>query len=183
MVTGTRQTAEVRREAVLRAAQYEFAEKGYHGASTEAIARRAGISQPYLFRLFGSKKELFVANTERCFRETLEAFNQAAAGRTGEEALKAIGERYMEMLADRTMLLGQMQAYAACDDQEICDAVRRGYGNLFVLVELVSGLPAEALADFFARGMLLNVFAAMNLLESDEEWAQRLLWGCRQGAE
>ena len=61
MSTTTRQTAEVRREAVLEAAAAEFSRKGLHGASTDAIAKAAGISQPYLFRLFGTKKELYFA--------------------------------------------------------------------------------------------------------------------------
>jgi AcrR family transcriptional regulator len=71
MATTTRQTAAERREAVLEAASAEFALRGLHGASTDAIARRAGISQPYLFRLFGSKKELFIAVVDRCYDRTL----------------------------------------------------------------------------------------------------------------
>ena len=63
--TSQRQTAEERREAVLAAATREFAEKGLHGASTDTIARAAGISQPYLFRLFGSKKGLYLATVQR----------------------------------------------------------------------------------------------------------------------
>src|SRR5918912_4628435 len=99
MTTATRQRAEERREAVLDAAQAEFAARGLHGASTEAIAKTAGISQPYVFRLFGTKKKLFMASVERCLRETLEMFHTASAGLTGEEALNAIGERYTELVA------------------------------------------------------------------------------------
>src|SRR5436190_13993969 len=96
--TATRQTAVERRETILDAALIEFAEAGFEGTSTEDIARRAGISQPYLFRLFGTKKELFKATVARCFRETLELFQRAAEGTRGEEALHAIGEAYMELL-------------------------------------------------------------------------------------
>ena len=85
--TTTRQTADERRVAVLAAADVEFALRGLHGASTDAIARRAGISQPYLFRLFGSKKELFLAVNDDCFARTLESFRAAASGKSGEEAL------------------------------------------------------------------------------------------------
>ncbi|MGI8973754.1 MAG: TetR/AcrR family transcriptional regulator, partial [Gaiella sp.] len=70
----TRQTADERREAVLEAARPAFAAGGLHGTSTEDIAEAAGISQPYLFRLFGTKKKLFVANVERCMEETLQTF-------------------------------------------------------------------------------------------------------------
>src|SRR6476646_11183265 len=128
--TVPRLSAAERREAILDAAQIEFAERGWAGTSTEDIARRAGISQPYLFRLFGTKKELFKATVARCFRETLETFQRAAEGKRGEEALHAMGEAYAELLTDRTRLRAQMQAYAACGDVAICDVVRAGYGDI-----------------------------------------------------
>src|SRR5918999_2105542 len=118
--TTARKSAEVRREEILEAAVREFAHGGLHGTSTETIAGRAGISQPYLFRLFGTKKELFLASVRRCFRETLETFQRAAEGKRGEEALRAMGEAYLGLLSDRSRLMAQMQAYATCDDPEIC---------------------------------------------------------------
>src|SRR2546423_13958480 len=131
VATGERKTAEERREAVLAAALEEFAAQGLHGASTDEIARRAGISQPYVFRLFGTKKDLYVAVTARCFRQTLEVFQRAAEGKRGEEALHAIGQAYGQLLAgDRTYLRAQMQAYAACDDPEVCAVVQNGFGDL-----------------------------------------------------
>src|SRR3954453_2573717 len=174
-----RMTAEDRREDVLDAALVAFAAAGYEGTSTEDIARAAGISQPYLFRLFGTKKELFKASVARCFRRTLATFQDAAEGLRGEEALQAIGTRYREvLLEDRTYLRAQMQSYAACDDPEICRVVRDGFGDLVAYVERVSGLPPEEVAGFFAKGMLLNVLAAMNLGAGGEPWAERLLEGC-----
>jgi AcrR family transcriptional regulator len=182
MATTERKTAEERREAVLDAALEEFARRGLDGASTEAIAEKAGISQPYVFRLFGTKKELFKAVIARCFRETLELFQRAAEGKRGPEALDAMGQAYMdELLPDRIRLEGQMQAYSACDDQEICEVVRNGYGDLVAYVERVSDAPPEMITRFFATGMLLNVVAAMGLQDGSEPWAARLLSGCRQG--
>src|SRR3990172_6271095 len=142
MTTATRQTADERREDVLVAAVAEFARAGFHGASTDAIARSAGISQPYLFRLFGSKKELYVASVRRCFRRTLEAMQQAAEGLRGEEALSAMADGYGVLLkSDPTMLQGQLQTYAAAlDDPDIRQAVREGYGDLYTYVERVSGV-------------------------------------------
>ena len=175
----TRLTAAERRDDVLEAALIEFALAGYEGTSTEDIARRAGISQPYLFRLFGTKKELFKASVARCFRRTLAAFQDAAEGLRGEEALHAIGQRYRDqLLSDRTYLRAQMQAYAACDDPEICEVVRAGFGDLVAYVERVSDLAPEQVAQFFATGMLLNTLAAMNLGAGGESWAERLLEGC-----
>src|SRR3954470_20860363 len=113
-MTTTRMNAADRRDAVLDAALIEFAEGGYVGTSTEDIARRAGISQPYLFRLFGTKKELYIASVTRCFRETLELFQRAAEGMRGEHALHADGAAYKEQpQADRVWLGAQMQGYAA----------------------------------------------------------------------
>src|SRR5438874_12957274 len=176
----TRSTAAARRDEVLDAALVEFAERGFEGASTEDIARRAGISQPYVFRLFGTKKELFSAVVARCFRQTLEIFQRAAEGKRGEEALHAMGLAYEELLlSDRNRLRAQMQAYAACDDPELCEVVRNGYGDIFAYVERVSGLSPARVSHFFATGMLINVIASMNLHESAEPWAQRLLAGCK----
>ncbi len=121
--TTTRLSAADRKDSILDAALIEFAEGGYEGTSTEDIARRAGISQPYLFRLFGTKKELYLASVGRCYRDTLELFQRAAEGRRGEEALHAIGQAYMEQLeTNRVWLRAQMQGYAASEDPDI----RRG---------------------------------------------------------
>jgi AcrR family transcriptional regulator len=184
--TATRQTADERRATVLEAARIEFAQHGYHGASTDAIARRAGISQPYLFRLFGSKKALFIAVNDLCFQQTLDLFRAAASGHSGQDALDAIGHAYGELIeSDRTMLQGQLQAYsAAVDDDEVRAAVARGYGRLVDYVEAVSGADTHMLATFFAKGMLMNVLAAMSYSiadESQDTWAARLADGCREG--
>ena len=176
-----RKSKEERREEILEAAVGVFAEKGLHGASTEEIARRSGISQPYVFRLFGTKQELYKAVVARCFRRTLELFQRVSEGKRGEEALHAIGEAYGVLLdSDRTYLNLQMQAYAACDDPEIREVVRAGYGDLFTYVERVSGADQELLATFFAKGMLMNVLASMQLQAPTEPWAIRLLEGCKE---
>jgi AcrR family transcriptional regulator len=175
---GTRQTAGERREAVLVAALEAFARGGLDGTSTEDIADAAGISQPYLFRLFGTKKKLFVATVERCMADTLELFRAAAGDLRGEEALDAMGDAYVAMLlGDRTRLLAQLQAYAACDDPDVREAMRAGYGTLHLFVETVSGLDGAAVASWFAHGMLLNVVAAMDLWGAREPWARRLIEG------
>jgi len=176
-----RKTAEQRRDEILDAAMVEFAERGLHGSSTEEIAKRAGISQPYVFRLFGSKKDLFKAAIARCFRETLETFQRAAEGLRGEEALHAMGAAYQDLLADRNRLRGQMQAYAACDDPELCSVARDGFGDIVAYVERVSGLPPEEVTRFFATGMLMNVMASMDLYARPEDWSDRLLAGCKEG--
>jgi AcrR family transcriptional regulator len=178
-VTTTRLTAAERKDDILDAALVVFAERGFEGASTEDIARRAGISQPYIFRLFGTKKNLFEATINRCFRETLELFQRAAEGLRGEAALHAIGAAYMEQLqSNRTWLRAQMQAYAASEDVDIRAAVRAGYGDLVAYVRRVSGADGPTIWQFFATGMLLNVLAAMHVTDDPEPWMSELLAEC-----
>ncbi len=168
--TRQRMPAAERRELVLEAAVAEFAAHGLAGTSTEDVARRAGISQPYLFRLFPTKKALFLALVEQCFGRVKGAFTEAAGDLTGDEALDAMARAYELLLEDRTLLLMQMQAYAACDDPEIRAATRAGYKKLWEVVERITGLPFQRVVDFFAIGMLMNVAAAMDLPSVDERW-------------
>ena len=192
-----RLTADERREAILAASLVCFADHGARGMSTEAIAKAVGISQPYIFRLFGTKKELVKATIERCMSGTLEMLRTSAAGLTGEEAVAAIGAAYGQRVSDPTYLRAQMQSYVACEDEEIREVVRRGFGELveydfrgqirerLLLVEYVeraTGLPPEKVAQAFAHAMLLNVLAAMHLKDAEEGWAQRLLAGSKKTA-
>lgn len=173
-----RMTAEDRREQVLAAAVVEFASGGLEGTSTDAIARRAGISQPYLFRLFPTKKALFVASVERTFLRCLETFRGAAEGLTGEGAKEAMGDAYTRLLGDRTFLQVQMQAYAACADPEVRAATRAGFERLWDEAVILTGLPEPDIHQFFAHGMLLNVAASMGLdLDCQDELSVRLLGG------
>ena len=175
----TRLSAAERKDDVLDAALVEFAERGYEGTSTEDIARRAGISQPYLFRLFGTKKDLYIASVGRCYRDTLALFQRAAEGRRGEEALRAIGEAYREQLeTNRVWLRAQMQGYAASEDPDIRRVVREGFGDLVAYVRRVSGAEWPVVWHFFATGMLLNVLASMHVTDDPEPWMSELLAGC-----
>jgi AcrR family transcriptional regulator len=163
VIPGPRLTAEQRRVELLEAAASEFAIAGFHGTSTETIARRAGISHAYLFRLFPTKKDLFLAIAQRCFERTRDVFRSAAeATPEREQRLHAMGDAYVELLGDRELLLLQMQLYAACSDPEIRDVARSGYDQLRREVAELSGAPPEEIYSFFAAGMLLNVAAAMD---------------------
>jgi AcrR family transcriptional regulator len=179
MVTAApRKTAGERREEILEAALTEFADHGFEGASTDVIAREVGISQPYLFRLFGTKKGLYLASAERCLADTYERFRAASEGLSGEEALAAVGAAYKEMItADPRRLKAQMQGYAASDDPDVRDVMRRGFGRLVELIES-TGVSKERVAHFFAIGMLINVMSSIDLYGADEPWAKRLVEGC-----
>ena len=155
-----RKSAEQRREEIVEIAFRHFAEGGYNGTSTEAIAREAGISQPYLFRLFRTKRELFLACVGPLLRAgRRRSSDEAAADAADEERLHGDGPRLRErLLPDRHALLFQMQAYAV-SEPEIRAYVREGYQELVRTVAELAGVEVDATWEFFATGMLLNVMA------------------------
>ena len=170
---GSRRSADDRRREIVEIAIEHFAFNGYKAASTNDVAREAGISQPYLFRLFQTKRDLFLACHELIHTRIRETFVNAARGVPEPERLHAMGNAYAELLADRTSLLFQMQSYAACADPEIQAQVRRCYGELVREVQRLSGATPEQLWRFFSNGMLLNVVASLDLasVASEDEWA------------
>lgn len=166
-----RQSAEERRRAVIAAATPEFAHGGYAGTSTEDIARRAGISQPYLFRLFPTKRALFIAAVSACFDDLVLTFRRAADGLVGEEAFSAMATAYNAYLEADDLLLLQLQAYAAVGEPEIRAVVAERYmGIVEVVSELADERDPEVLRKFFAMGMLCNVVAALGLRRFDPLW-------------
>jgi AcrR family transcriptional regulator len=159
-----------RRDALIEAAVHEFAHGGLHGTPVDRIARRVGVAQPYVFSLFGSKRDLFMAAVERGFDLIAETFTRAAAefdpavALPDSDVLKAMGIAYVELLgSNRDYLMLQHQAYAACDDVAIRDNVRAWYARLVAHVERLSGADQERIDDFFRYGMWLNVAAAMGV--------------------
>jgi AcrR family transcriptional regulator len=172
-----RQTAEERREQVLAAATQEFAHRGFHAASTAAIAERAGISQPYIYALFPNKKELFLAAHERMVEHLRATFVEAAQGLDDpEERLAAMGQAYRPLIeANPDELLLQMQGHAAGRDPDIGPAAARSFRGLYDEVLRVSGASPEGVSSFFACGMLINVATALGLPEIVApalDWAQ-----------
>jgi AcrR family transcriptional regulator len=165
--TAPRQTAEERREEVLKAATHEFAQRGYHAASTAAIAERAGISQPYIYALFPNKRELFLAAHGRMIDHLRRTFIAAARGlETPEERLEAMGMAYHPLIeANPDELLLQMQGHAAAGDPEIGPAVAGTFKDLYEDIRHASGASAEEVSRFFACGMLINVTTALGLPE------------------
>jgi len=139
-------------------------------ATQNRSARRVGVAQPYVFSLFGSKKELFSAAVERGFRLVAETFTRAAADfdpamvREGGDVLHVMGSSYVELLrSNRDYLMLQLHSYAACDDEVIRDRVRACYAQLVAHVRDLSGADPDRLDDFIRHGMSLNVAAAMGV--------------------
>ena len=178
MKATTRISKDERRREIIEAATREFAVGGLHGTPVGAIAKQVGVSQPYLFQLFGTKKALFIAAVRRTFERTIGTF-RAAAAEAGEDAgteavLMNMGLAYQQLLADRRLLLMQMQAYAACADDEIREVVREEMLRLVSFVQSASGAPDAAVREWLAYGMLMNVVAAMDLTDVDADWARMM---------
>lgn len=157
---------------MLAIAAGEFADHGLHGASTEAIARNAGITQAYIFRMFGTKKALFLELVGAAFDRFSDGMLHAADGAGGLDALALMGAQYFDLLADRTTLLLQLQGFAACGDSEVRDLVRTGVARMWTTVADTTGLDPVTVKSFLAFGMLLNNGAALDIEELEEPWAR-----------
>jgi AcrR family transcriptional regulator len=165
-VRQTRSSSDERRQEVIEAAVKEFAANGFHATSTGAIAKRAGISQPYIYALFPSKTELFLAVDRYVVDRIRRAFLEAARGKdTTEERLEAMGQAYMELLADRDEIRFQMQAHAAAGNPELAEPIRRDFTGLWEDIKRMSGASEDQVRDFMAKGMLLNVVASLELTD------------------
>jgi AcrR family transcriptional regulator len=166
-----------RRAQVLGIAAGEFANHGLHGASIEAIAHEAGITQAYVFRMFGTKKALFLELVAAAFDRFSDGMSLAAEGTRGLAALTRMGARYYESLADRTTLMLQLQGFAACGDREVRDLVRARFAHMWDTVDGAADLDPVTVKSFLAFGMLLNNIAALDIaaLDADElaqPWAE-----------
>lgn len=156
-----RMAMDARRKLVIREAIPVFARYGFEGATTAEIAKRSGVSQPYIFKMFQSKKALFIAACERNMRTTMEQMHDSASGKTGRDALEAMGDAYVEwMETNRDSLLLQVQQYAACWDEDVQHAVRHCMQDIWNMVVEITGVPLEEIAVFFAKGMLSNMVVA-----------------------
>lgn len=171
MTMAARMSGSQRRSQVLAIAAGEFANRGLHGASIEVIAHQAGITQAYVFRMFGTKKALFLELVGAAFDRFSDGMAQAAGDGSGLTALAKMGAQYYESLADRTTLLLQLQGFAACGDGDVRDLVRTRLGRMWDTVADTTGLDPVTVKSFLAFGMLLNNVAALDVDELAEPWA------------
>ena len=176
----TLSTAEDRRETVLATAISAFAARGYFGTTTVEVARAAGISQAYLYRLFPDKETLFAAVVGQCFQRILDSFKEGTTGDTPEAILYGMGGAYAELIADQDLLLLQMHAQcAAVSVPEIKRAVRAGYAMLVEYARAASGADEKAVQGLFANGALCSIVVTMDAPDVDEPWARILDAGLR----
>jgi AcrR family transcriptional regulator len=166
-----------RRDLVLDAAVAEFGENGWHGARIEAIATRAGISHPYLLRLFSSKRDLFIAAMDRAFDRMEEAFTDAVE-HLDDDPILALGEAYRLLLRDDSAALRlHMHALAVAGDPEVGEAVTRRYAALLDRMRELSGAPEDRVRTCFAVGLTLTVVTVLDLPDrrGHLRWGAKLL--------
>jgi len=166
--TRSRMSGDERREAILEAATRAFAISGYHGTSTDAVAREAGVSQPYVVRMFGTKLELFLEVFQRAVGRIRDAFAAVVDDPTFDPASEDGRERmslaYTELLQDHAFLQVMMHGFSAGGIDEIAAAARSCMGEVFATIRR-TGWTDEEVRDFIAYGMLLNVMISMRALE------------------
>ena len=172
---------------VLDAAIVEFAAYGLYGATTEAIAGRVGITQPYIFRLFRSKKDLFMAAVDRVYGRIIETWDsvleEAGEDAGTERRMLAMGQAYERLMGSRKELLLLLQGFAASKDPDILRMNRERMAQVHRYVTRVaqpardSGEQIHEVQEFLAHGMLLTVAAGLDLPEiSDTEpWAREFM--------
>jgi AcrR family transcriptional regulator len=172
----TRLTAQERHAQILEAAVTAFAQGGYAGTTTDQVARIAGVSQPYVIRLFGSKRELFLATMRHAGGRVQDTWRAAAEQ---DPTLPGLGAAFKDLLVDRDLLVVLLHGFAAAADPALGDTVRQCYGDLFTLARELTGASAEEARDFFAGGMLITVLGAMRVLGPDpvpsQPWMTDLL--------
>ncbi|VXC16634.1 TetR/AcrR family transcriptional regulator [Nocardioides sp. AX2bis] len=171
-----RMSAAQRRALVLDAATQAFALGGYHGTSTDTVAKHAGVSQPYVVRIFGTKLELFLEVFERAMGRIDRAFAEvigAGFDPGSDEDWERLGLAYAELMADRDLLMVMMHGFAAGGIEEIAERSRACMGAVFTTLHDAGG-DEERIRDFVAQGMLMNVLLSMRAPEHlDEEGAGR----------
>lgn len=155
----------------MRAAFETFARTGYHGTSTKTVATAAGISEGYVFRLFGTKQALFITVLRDCFQQITEALTATT--------LDDLADQYARLIARRELMMIQIQAVAACDDDVIRQESQAAQGRLVEHVRELSGANDDELQLFFARGQLCHFVVALDVLGDKSGWARTLTHGIR----
>lgn len=173
---GTSAKSDERRRDVLEAAVTCFSRKGFYGTATQEIADLAGISQPYVYRLFANKQELFAGAVHQvsALMQSTIASHAHADHEDPEIALQAAREAYGALIQDRTVMMFLMHANCAADEPIVGDAVRDCYAKQVEMVSDLYGFDAESTRRWFGAGMLDNVVRALRLREIDEPWARTM---------
>ena len=150
---------------MLIAASNVFGNLGYAGATTDAIAKAAGVSQAYVVRTFGSKENLFAEASERAINLIKDTFIRAAQKTKGADAKASMGHAYIELMADRSNLLIVMHLFTMGQHPRFGPIARTGFLEIYRVINDALNMGTEAAKDFLALGMLINVLLGIRLTE------------------
>ena len=153
-----------RRELILDAAMGVFGDFGYVGATTDQVARAAGVSQPYVVRMFVSKELLFIEVLNRALARLHGAFRAVLSNRD-DDLHHRLGRAYVDLVSDRGLLLCLMHAFVLGSDRAIGSASRAGFLSVFRLLRDEAGFSAEEAHAFLAQGMLINTLVGLRMSE------------------
>ena len=160
---GKRLSSEERRRQILVAALAVFGARGYEGATTDEVARAAGVSQPYVVRMFGTKAALFQQVLERSLDTLLAHFRDEIAHPSSDDLSQCIGRRYVDLLADRGLLLSLMQGFMLGADPEIGPVARAGFLKVYRLLRDEAGFSPEEATGFLQGGMMINTLVGLRM--------------------
>ncbi|MFT4230721.1 MAG: TetR/AcrR family transcriptional regulator [Microbacterium sp.] len=177
---GRRLTSVERREQILRAALAVFGARGYDGATTDEVAKAAGVSQPYVVRLFGSKESLFLAAIDAALDELLEVFAEALAADGDLPISKRVGQAYVDLLRVRGLHQTLSHAYLLGSHPVIGPAARGGFAKVWRFFREECGFDVEEARSFMAEGMLINTMIGMRLVDDygDDESVGEMFRSC-----
>ena len=162
----TRLSAEERREQIILAATAAFGARGYDGTTTDDVARAAGVSQPYVVRLFGSKEKLFLGALGDALDRLVATFREAiAATGPGEERARAIGDAYVDLLRRRGLHQILSQSFLLGSHPVIGPAARDGFASIWRLLREEAGMDTQAADLFLAQGMLINTLLGLRITD------------------
>jgi len=132
----TRLPAAERREQLLDTAIKLFAVRGYGGSTTAELARSAGVTEPILYRHFGSKKELFIAVVDRTSQQITNLWERQlrTAANPAQRLRRLIGANPMVSDRGRGIYRVIVQAMTEIEDPDILAAIQRHVTKLHQFV-------------------------------------------------
>ena len=157
--------SDARRILILDAATEVFGQRGYAGATTDQVAAAAGVSQPYVVRMFGTKEKLFLEVLRRDLDRLLIAF-RAELGVVSDHSLgERLGLAYVDLLQDRGLLLSLMHGFVLGGDPVIGEVARCGFLDVYRFLKNEAGFSPDDAAEFLAHGMLLNTLIGIRMTD------------------
>jgi len=165
----TRMRSEDRRELILDAAMRVFGDSGYVGTTTAEVARAAGVSQPYVVRMFGTKERLFLDVLGHALDLLMQTFRGVLAEGDRHDLHHRIGLAYVELAETPGLLLSLMHGFVLGSDPVIGAEGRRGFMLVYRFLRHEAGFTAEEAQQFLSGGMLINTMIGLKMADDFDD--------------